>query len=118
MIEALNLGLRFLLEIAGLVAIGYWGYHWTEGGLRWVLMLVPPLVIAAIWGMFRVPGDGGDPVVVTPGVIRLAFELAFFALAVLALNAAGQRTLALVLLIVVAGHYLVDWERVRWLVGR
>lgn len=115
MIAALNLGLRFLLEIAGLVAIGYWGFHRGEGALRWALMLIPPLVLAAIWGMFRVPGDGGDPVVAVPGVLRLALELGVFTLAVLALNAAGQRAPALVLLVIVIGHYIVDWERVGWL---
>lgn len=115
MLGAVNLGLRFLLEIAGLVAIGYWGFQRGDGVFRWVLMLLPPVVIATIWGMFRVPGDGGDPVVTIPGALRLTFELIVFFLAVLGLYASGQRPLALVLLIIVVGHYIADWERVRWL---
>jgi hypothetical protein len=116
MVEVLNSGLRFMLEIAGLISTGYWGYQRTDGSPRWLLMLVPPLVIATIWAVFRVPGDGGEPTVIIPGLLRLAFELSVFGAAVLALNAAGLRTYAIVLVVVVLGHYAVDWERAHWLV--
>lgn len=118
MVETLNSGLRFLLEIAGLASIGYWGFQRTDGPARWLLLLAPPLIIATVWAVFRVPGDGGEPVVVVPGLVRLAIEFTVFALAALALFASGLRMYALVFVIVVIAHYGVDWERVRWLAGQ
>jgi hypothetical protein len=115
MIESLNSGVRFLLEIAGLVSIGYWGFQLTDGILRWLIMLIPPLIVATVWAVFRVPGDGGDPVIVVSGLSRLLIEAAVFTLAVLALAASGQGTYAIVLAVIVLGHYAVGWERIRWL---
>lgn len=115
MIDVANSGVRFLLEVAGLLAIGYWGYQRTDGSLRWLLMLLPPLIVATLWAVFRVPGDGGDPVVAVPGALRLIFEFVVFALAVVALYSSGLRNYAVILLVVVVAHYVVDWERVRWL---
>jgi hypothetical protein len=40
----LNLVARFLLEIAALVALGYWGYQMAEGGLRYVVAAGIPTV--------------------------------------------------------------------------
>jgi hypothetical protein len=47
-----NDGFRFLLELAVLVSLGYWGYRVTDGPLRWVLMVVIPVAVAAIWAMW------------------------------------------------------------------
>ena len=61
----LNLVLRFLLELAALVAAGYWGFGAFDGWpLRVLAGIGVPFVLAAAWGVFRVPGDGGPPVVV------------------------------------------------------
>jgi hypothetical protein len=35
-----NLGLRFLLEISGLLALGYWGRGQGDGWLRYALAIV------------------------------------------------------------------------------
>jgi hypothetical protein len=116
----MNLIARFLLEIAALVALGYWGYQMAESGLRFILAAALPLLAAAMWGIFAVPGDpsrsGKAPVPVN-GSIRLAIELAFFALAAYALYDSDMQSLALVFAIAVAVHYLISMERNRWLLS-
>src|SRR3954447_23473557 len=51
MFAAANLLLRFLLELAALVALGAWG--WQTGGP--VLGLLLPLAAAVLWGAFASP---------------------------------------------------------------
>lgn len=114
----LNLALRFLLEIAGLVAMGYWG--WAQGGgvLRYVLALGVPLVAAFCWGAFRVPGEapasGGAPVAV-PGPVRLLLELAVFGFATWGLADAGAPRAALVFGGAALLHYVLSYDRIAWL---
>jgi hypothetical protein len=116
-----NLALRFLLEMVALVALGLWGWQRGDGLLRFVLAVGIPLAAAAAWGIFNVPDDpsrsGGAPVPV-PGILRLALELAFFALATLALYDSGFRTLSWVMGVMVALHYLASYDRIRWLLSQ
>jgi hypothetical protein len=112
MIGSINLALRFLLEVTALVALGYWGYQRFDSPLRFGVMLAVPAVYATLWAVFRVSGDPGDAPVAIPGIARLALEFVVFASAVLALSASGQRGFALMLAVVVAGHYAIDYERV------
>lgn len=111
-----NLAVRFLLEIAALLAIGYWG--WVKGVdlLRFVLAIGLPLVAAVLWFTFRVPGDPGAAPVAVPGLLRLLIELGLFAWATWALYNVGAAQLGLVLGLVVAVHYLLSYDRVFWLV--
>lgn len=53
---AANLGLRFLLELAALAAVGWLGWH-TGGSTvgRVALAVVLPLVVAVVWGAFIAP---------------------------------------------------------------
>jgi hypothetical protein len=111
----LNLGLRFLLEIATLVAAGRWGWQKTDGWSRYALAAGIPLAIAALWGTFRVPRDPGAAPVAVPGVLRLVFELAVFAFAVWALADVRRPGLAWAMGIIVGLHYIVSYDRVQWL---
>ena len=53
---AANLGLRFLLELAALAAVGWWGWHIGGSTLgRLVLAIVLPLGVALVWGAFIAP---------------------------------------------------------------
>ena len=116
--QPLNLALRFLLEIAASVAIGYWGWHQAEGPLRYAPAILLPLTAAALWGTFRVPGDpsaSGDAPVAVPGVVRLGFELALFAFAVWGLSREGAPILALFLAGTVLVHYVVSYDQILWL---
>ena len=113
-----NLILRFFLEIVALVSVGQWGWQAGEGAWRYVLGLGLPLLLAAAWGVFAVPGDtsrsGKAPVPVS-GRVRLALESAFFALAVLAMLANGSLALAAAFALAILLHHFWSVERVVWL---
>lgn len=111
----LNLALRFILEIVGLLALGYWGWTQHSGLARWLWTLGLPLLAAVLWGVFRVPDDPGPATVAVPGFVRLLLEALFFGGAVAALYFAQRPTWALVLGVIVVLHYLVSYDRVLWL---
>jgi hypothetical protein len=121
-LDVANAALRFVLELAALAALAYWGWTTHTGLLRvgWAVGL--PLVAALVWGLFRVPDDPSHnpehvPVPVT-GVARLLLEVTLFAAALGLLAEVGQETAAAVLSGLVAIHYLLDRDRVRWLLER
>lgn len=116
-----NLAVRFLVEIAALAAIGFWGWSLSDEWPRILAAIGLPVIAAAIWGTFAVPGDpsrSGRAPVPTPGPLRLAIELAFFALAVWALLDLGEATLGWILAAATLVHYVVSWDRIVWLFGR
>lgn len=47
-----NLLLRFVLELAALVALGYWGLHAAAGWIGILLCIAAPLLFAVLWGLF------------------------------------------------------------------
>jgi hypothetical protein len=107
----LNLLVRFLLELCILAALGRWG--WTQGGaMRWPLAILLPLAGAALWGVFRVPDDGGAPTVQVGGAVRLGIELLLFGAASAALAGAGHRRLAAAFAAIALLHYAVSYDRV------
>jgi hypothetical protein len=115
----LNLALRFLLEIAALVAIGYWGFDQYNGIWRFLLGIGGPVIAAALWGVFAVPNDpsrSGKAPVPVPGVPRLALELSLFGFATWALYAAGSQVLALVLAGLTIVHHATSYDRIAWLI--
>jgi hypothetical protein len=112
----LNLALRFFLELAALVAMGYWGWTQHDGFARWLLAIGVPVVAAAAWGIFRVPGDPGDAPVPVPGLVRLTLEFAFFSGATWALFAAGRPSWGWAFGIVTLLHYAASYDRVARLV--
>jgi hypothetical protein len=111
----LNLALRFFLEMAGLVAMGYWGWSQHSGAEKWLWTIGAPLVAAAIWGIFRVPNDPGKALVAVPGLVRLLLEMAYFCAGVMALYASGLVTISNIFAIMIIGHYLASYDRVLWL---
>ncbi len=107
-----NAVLRFLLELAGLYAQGYWGFATQDNwGLKLLLGLGIPVVMAVLWGIFRVQHDGGPSVVEVPPQVRLLLEAVFFGLAVGLLYTAGQPMWALILLVVLVINYGIDYRR-------
>ncbi len=52
-----NLGLRFILELCAIFSIGYWGWNFDSGVLRYLLAFGTPLLAAFIWGRFRTIKD-------------------------------------------------------------
>ena len=111
-IKLINLGVHFLLELCGLAALIYWGFHTGEGPMKIVLGVLLPLLAAVVWATFRVPNDPGKAPVVVRGWVRLIIEATFFGLAVAALSSAGQPTMAALLSIAVVINYAIMYERV------
>ena len=50
-----NYGLRFLLELAALGSLAYWGFAENGWVAEWPLGLGAPLVAAVVWGRFVAP---------------------------------------------------------------
>ncbi|MET9589491.1 YrdB family protein [Streptomyces sp. NPDC006516] len=98
-LHVLNEGLAFLLEVAALAVLAWWG--WQSGGptaLRIVLAVAAPAVAAVLWGMFAAP-KARTPLP-TAGV--LAVKALVFGAAVAALYALGRGEAATVFAVVVA----------------
>lgn len=91
--RSFNLAVRFLLELAALAALGYWGYQTGSGSFsRIALAIGAPLLAAVVWGLFVAP----KATFATRGALRLGLQLLVFGAAALALANAGQTTLAIV----------------------
>jgi len=119
--NAWNLGLRFGLEVAALGAMGWWGYEQSDSSSRYAAMIGVPLLAAAAWGTFAVEGDpsrSGEALVVVPGVVRLAMELAFFGFSAWALSDIDHRALGIGMGSAVAVHYALSYERIQWLLSQ
>jgi len=50
--KAINLLLRFILELAALAALGFWGLHAAAGTAGIALCIAAPLLFAVVWGLF------------------------------------------------------------------
>jgi 4-amino-4-deoxy-L-arabinose transferase-like glycosyltransferase len=107
-----NLAIRFFLELAGLYALGYWGWTQHTGAARFLWAILLPLAFAALWGVFRTPADHGKGLVAIPGAARLVLEAAYFGAAIWALYAAGQPEWGLNLAAITIAHYVVSYQRV------
>jgi hypothetical protein len=95
-----NDGLRFLLELAALASLVYWGFAEYGGVVQWVLGIGAPLLAAVVWGAFVAPKashPATDPV-------RLLLEVAVFGSGVVALSVADGGTLAVVFGVFVVVH--------------
>jgi cytochrome b len=89
--SAPNLALRFLLEIAALIALGLWGAHaGSSAATSTLLAVTAPLLAAVLWGLFVSPKAR----VVLPWPLRLAIELAIFIAAVAGLAFSQRPQLA------------------------
>jgi hypothetical protein len=94
LLKGINLALRFGVELASLAALAYWGWHESDTtAVKWLLAIGAPVVWALLWGTFASPKAR---VALGPGA-RLAFEVAAFGAAVVALASAGRPGLALLL---------------------
>lgn len=114
----INLAVRFILEMSALFSLGYWGWTVETGLLRIVLAFIIPVLAAAMWGIFRVPGDtshSGDAPIRVPGIVRLAIEGLLFSSATWAFFDIGHAQAGLVFGLVVIAHYLLSWDRIIWL---
>lgn len=96
--ESLTLLVRFLLELAALGAVAWWGFRTGDGGATKVLLGVgAPLLIAVVWGAFISPNASID----VPTAGWLGLQALVFGAAALALAAVAPAQLAAIFLLVV-----------------
>ena len=107
----INLTVRFLLEIAMLLVLGWWGWHLTEPWVRYIAAPGLPLAAATLWGIFRIPNDPKPAPVEIPGIVRLLLESVLFGSAACALYDLGHTTLSIVMAVIVVIHYFVSYDR-------
>jgi len=116
-----NLAIRFILEIIALLSVGMWGWKQGGGWFRFLLAFGIPIILAIIWGVFAVPNDpsrSGEAPIVTPGVIRFAIELSFFAFAAWSLYDIGLNKSGIALSVIVILHYIASYDRIIWLTSQ
>ena len=114
----INLGIRFLLELAALFSMGYWGWRQGIGAFRVLLAVGIPILAAVVWGIFNVPKDpsrSGRAPVPVPGIVRLILELVFFGAAIWMLYAVGAIVPSLLMGLATISHYAISYDRLRWL---
>jgi hypothetical protein len=95
-----NDALRFLLELAALGSLAYWGFAEHGGAVQWVWGLGAPLLVAVVWGRFVAPKashPASDPA-------RLLLEVAVFGSGAVALAAADATVLAVILAALATAH--------------
>jgi hypothetical protein len=97
------LAVRFLSELATLVALAVWGWLWPETWVRFVLFLAAPVVAAALWGRFAAPSSRHR--LADPG--RLVFEIALFAVTTACLLLLGATGVAIGYAVVTIGTALL-----------
>jgi hypothetical protein len=115
----INLPIRFLLELAALLAMGVWGWQQSQGWVRFVLALGISIIVAVVWGVFAVPNDpsrSGTAPIAVPGILRLTIEIIVFVLAIWALYDLGYTRTSWILGLVVVIHYSTSYDRILWLI--
>ena len=117
----INLAVRFLLELVALYAIGLWGWEQTESWYRIIFAFGLPVFFAAVWGVFAVPNDpsrsGAAPVAVN-GIVRLTLEFAFFGFAIWCVYDLGHSSMYWIMGLLITAHYIISYERLKWLLKR
>ncbi|MCB1247232.1 MAG: YrdB family protein [Acidimicrobiia bacterium] len=113
-----NLLVRFVIEVAAFVLLGFGGYAVADGAFAWILALGLPMLAMSAWATFNVPGDrsrNGRAPVPVPGPVRLALEWGVLVAAVV-FGWFASPIAATVLAIAVIVHYGLSVDRIGWLV--
>ncbi|MGD2034196.1 MAG: YrdB family protein [Bacteroidales bacterium] len=116
-----NLGIRFILELAAFFSPGYWAWKTLNDWYRYPLVILLPLLVMTVWGVFAVPDDpgrSGKTVIATPGIVRLLIELSIFASGSLVIYLSGHTVFALIYSGIVLVHYSFSYDRVKWLLDQ
>lgn len=101
--------LAFLLELAALAALGYWGFKIGQGViLKIVLGIGTPALAAVLWGLFAAP----HATFAVPLVAVLAVKALVFGSAAAALYAVGPRATGVAFAVIAAVNTaIVTWMR-------
>ena len=104
--KALNLALRFLLELGAIAAVAYWGFTATTGVARWALAVGAAAAVIAVWWLFVSP----HPTVELARPVRFAIELGVWAAAAGALYATDNGAVAIAFFVVAAISGALNWS--------
>lgn len=92
----LNSGIRFILEICMIAAVGYWGFYFgSTTVMKWILGIGVPILFMFIWGMFGSPAAPFK----LEGLAHMTLEITLFVVAALALLFSQHPLLAGILFI-------------------
>ena len=98
-IESVNLAVRFVVELGGLFALGFWGFQRGETERqRYAMASVAALSAAGLWALLVAPNAPVDP----GSVIRVALQVLILGAAAVAIFAVGRPRLAVAFAIVAA----------------
>jgi hypothetical protein len=96
--ESLTLLVRFLLELAALGAVSWWGFKTGDGtAMKALLGVGTPVLVAVVWGTFISP----KATVEVPTAVWIGLQALVFGAATLALVAVAPDQLATIFLLVV-----------------
>ena len=105
-----------VVEVAAVLAYGYWAWAVHTGYVRYAWALGAMVVAWVIWDVFRVPGDGAArPTIAVPGWVRLIIEAGYLTGAGTALVAAAAPVPGIAFMLLVAVHYSLTHRRLLWL---
>lgn len=97
-LKTLNLALAFFIELAMLIAIGYWGFQLKQGlFLRILAGIGLPVLVAVAWGVFLSP----KAMVPLAEPFKAIAKLLLFGLAAYLLYLAGSTRWSLIFAIAV-----------------
>jgi hypothetical protein len=98
-VKSANLALRFLLELAALAALFYWGYQRGDStAAKWALAIAAPAAMAILWWLFVAPKAR----IKIPSFPKFVVGIAILVVAAVALNDAGYPGLAIAFEILIA----------------
>lgn len=109
-IKLINAGIRFLLELTLLVALGYWGFSMQPTlGLKILLGVGLPLMVAVLWGLFVSP----KAAILVSAPLHLFLEIALLGLGSAALFFSHKPNLAWIytILVIINKILLVIWKQ-------
>jgi hypothetical protein len=73
-VRGIVLGVRFVLELALLGVLGWWGWSVTDGWWRVVSALLLPALAGVVWGMVVAPRAR----LTVPSIVRVVVEVVLF----------------------------------------
>lgn len=109
------LAFRFVLEmflLIGYILIGTEVVAESNFNLRVVAAIVFPILAVLVWAIFRVPGEGGPPLVAVSGRVRLVIEALVFGVAIAGLIYVANTGYAWFLGVLALIYYALAYDRV------
>lgn len=106
---------QFVMELASLLGIGLIGWHLGGRGVLGAILAVAFILATGwLWGRFRTPGfvpTGREPTQPVSGPIRIALELAVYALGIFGIWWSGRESTAYIVIAIAIVTILVSYKR-------